>query len=224
MTALFLRTPTSPDAALIPHVGGNAGTGPRSISEACTKPRGHCGPAVARGAKAAGDCRTPKPRGGRRAAGVAPASWSAVVLHRFGRDRPADPTGGRADPARWRECRYRSPQHIRGVHEAPGALRPCRGAREESGLTGSLAHWLTVPLSCRSARGESGRGLPHSKTSRRQAGRRGRVSVLECGGPPPLWSGPSGKSNRRAGWACSHRRHRRQSSSGRDPIRSPGSR
>ena len=111
-----------PAGGVIPHVGGNAGTGPRSISEACAKPRCHCGPAVARGkkagslahwltgspsrchavargAKAAGDCRTPKPRGGRRAAGVAPASWSAVVLHRFGRDRPANPTGGRGDPA-----------------------------------------------------------------------------------------------------------------------------
>jgi hypothetical protein len=34
---------------------------------------------------------------------------------------------------------------------------------------------------------KSGRGEPHSKTSRTEFGARERYSVLECGGPPPLF-------------------------------------
>ena len=188
MTALFLRTPTSPDAALIPHVGGNAGTGPRSISEACAKPRGHCGAAVARGAKAAGDCRTPKPRGGRRAAGVASASWSAVVLHRFGRDRPADPpdvtltphVGGNAgtgprsiSEACTKPRGHCGPAVARGAKAAGDCRTPKpRGGRRAAGV--APASWSAVVLHRfgrdRPANPTGGRGDPAPTADSPQAG------------------------------------------------------
>jgi hypothetical protein len=53
--------------------------------------------------------------------------------------------------------------------------------------------WLACPR-----RGESARGLAHSKTLRARGSRSLRASVLECGGPPPLF--PMDWLNRNNDW------------------------
>jgi len=76
------------------------------------------------------------------------------------------------------------------VISTPTALAPPGGVtiglylgdRSDYGSFGYHGRWLVCE-------GESGGGPPHSKTLRAHEGLGNRASVLECGGPPPLWVG-----------------------------------